>query len=485
MVHLIHLPEAIFELLLPPFLKQDDLRQLMNCSKAHFNVVKRKTMIYNLTREYCIRYCEDESFRAILIGKVVNPMSQIKVELLDSEEVIRYQHIFDDYPVYLSFSCINVFDYQFIRGLRSIYLDLDEIEDDHIIDLSPFRNCEKVYISDYLGDLDLSPLIDCQEITLDNCNKIKNFSCLTRQISLTLVNNSNLTNISNFHNLQEIVLSRCHSFIDITPFKGIPKLSLSYCPQIYDISVLGNHKELKINACSDILKGYPILYGIPVVELCACDISDLTILNASKIVKLERCDEIIDVSPLRTVNEVSLIDCAKIKDISMLDNLRRLTLGSRMKIKSYENLHKIRNLSITCFNEANSMLNLVPFAHHLEINYDDAMEQIAKSYHSFTRSFQNLRILYLNSISRLQDLEISGCEDIHTVYIYHCYLKSIEGLGRNREVHLYRCEGDINVSSLVNVPIVTIKSCKIVRNIEQLKDVPCLKISENNLFSTT
>ncbi len=78
------LPECVYYLF-QEYLPQDAYQQLLNTSKADFNLLARKTIIYRLTMEYSIKYCEDENFRYQLLQKVENSLKQIIVTCLIQE----------------------------------------------------------------------------------------------------------------------------------------------------------------------------------------------------------------------------------------------------------------------------------------------------------------------------------------------------------------------------------------------------------------
>ncbi len=468
------LPEAIFHPLLNEFLLQDDYQQLLNTSKSYFSLIRRKTIIYFLPNKYSHRYCADEIFRQRLLSIVENSSKQIRLKL-EYDDVAKYHSLFVVNPVYINCD-IQSYDQpshpRIPQEVKEVSVDYSfEVIDE--VDLSSFQTADTVKLYGCSGITDISPLRECPRLEIDSCINIQDFSSLGKQKHLFIYSNEFLRSVINFRSIQCLIIEDCMNLEDVSPLHGIPDLSLYFCPKIRDISCLGNHKQLCITNCFYELNGYECLKSVPKVSLQCCDISDLTVLSAARYVYLNDCKEVIDVNPLKNVKEVSLSKCGKIRDISVLSGVSQLTLNSLPGLEPNNRLSQSVRISLILTSKSEEFLDYYVCAQSVNAVSDIAVEYTFSILHSL----RNLAELTLSYCHLQKGIEIIGCEDIHTVTINHCFLKSIKGLGRNRVVALTLCKGDsIDVSSLVNVPIVSLHHCRKIVNLETLANIPRLKV---------
>lgn len=82
---------------------------------------------------------------------------------------------------------------------------------------------------------------------------------------------------------------------------------IAFCPKVTDISGLGDHYRLKVWQCSYQLTGYHSLLNVPHVALTRCDIADLRVLRNAKSLRLTRCNQILDLTPIASLKEANLL----------------------------------------------------------------------------------------------------------------------------------------------------------------------------------
>lgn len=107
-----------------------------------------------------------------------------------------------------------------------------------------------------------------------------------------------------------------------------------------DISSLGNHYRLEILDCSYEIIGYESLMNIPHVILSYCNIKDVTVLSNSKIVEMNHCKKVVDLTPLQHLQSVHIAFCPNALDISILKNVTKLQLetSSKAQLESIKDL---------------------------------------------------------------------------------------------------------------------------------------------------
>ena len=122
--------------------------------------------------------------------------------------------------------------------------------------------------------------------------------------------------------------------------------------------------------------------------------------------------------------------------------------------------------------------NLQPFLHvpNLSLTLLPSSEEHLMAY-EYLLSSRNLQSLTLDRCKgKIDKYELLG--DIPKVILRHLDAKDISCLGRNnRAVELNMCYNIEDVSSLKNVPVVTIIRCARIKNMAVLRDVPRLKVS--------
>ncbi len=160
--------------------------------------LRMKTIIYRLTMEYSIKYCEDENFRYQLLQKVENPLKQIIVTLSYSR-IKCHEDLFDLPPIHVicsrfqdsshKFSLRNVKEFKFDGYTFGYDYHYNSDEDEDICGLLNVSQCEKVTFEFCSSITDISLLQGCEQIILENCENIIDFSSLGKQRSLSINTN--------------------------------------------------------------------------------------------------------------------------------------------------------------------------------------------------------------------------------------------------------------------------------------------------------
>lgn len=221
-------------------------------------------------------------------------------------------------------------------------------------------------------------------------------------------------------------------------------------------------------------------YNIPYVYLFA-NLADISMLRNAKSVKLSGFNDLKDVSPLANVKEVTFYYCyLRDIDIASLRDVPRLRIHQVHNLYSSE---KMQNQLVDVFTDFGGFgRNIRPdfrsFLHvpnlSVALRFSTKDQLIANEY---VLSFQNLQSLTLESFKwEIDKYEALG--DIPRVTLMCLETQNITCLGRkNRYVELNMCYSIEDVSSLKNVPVVTIIRCPGIKNMEVLGDVPRLKVS--------
>ncbi len=169
-------------------------------------------------------------------------------------------------------------------------------------DVSNLSHLSSLTVIDGLSVRDIKTLENIGELWLEGCPLVEDYAMLNclRQKMLYLKICPNLTNVRNFSGIRTLELSHCDNLVDVSPLHGIYDLSLSHCGKVSDISGLGGHYRICLRFLHPhVLTGSQTLLHIPHVELIYSPINDIDVLQFAKIVKLSKCPNIVDVSPLK------------------------------------------------------------------------------------------------------------------------------------------------------------------------------------------
>lgn len=452
----------IVYILLKSYLSKADFLQLMNTSKRYFQDLRKSVLYIRLDSLNSERFCNDKAFMDYILSRVTHPDRQISL-ILSNDSVRKYAHLLFVHRIRITSD--NDYPIPFLPA-NGVTLGWSLSSPD----LTPLSHLQWVALSGCKGVRDISPLKNVKEVSIFRCENIRDFSSLGKQETLHLYYCPNLKSVMNFSGIQKLWIDTCERLSDVSPLYGIPFLTLDSCPEVQDISGLGNHERLRISRCAYDLQGYHILDTVRDISLEACAITDVSMMRKARVVELRNLPNLKDVSTLANVRQLTLVNCKEVEDINMLHNVKVLWLGSLPALRRYDGLECHPKLTLS-YDQSGDMSTLTKFpgAKKLYLNKID-FSDFALLRPSFSR------LMFL-SLSTDENIELKGCEDIHTVHLNYCAnITSTKGLGRNRQVKIVVCDMMKDVSHLANVPIVTIWYCRKVVNVSCLAKVPRLKI---------
>ncbi len=497
----------------------DDYHYFLNTSKQYFSRWKKQSIYFTLNSSRSVQYINDLIFRQLLLNKVENGWKQISVIFQNQEgdtlpsQYLLYKPIVASIPADIpihrirsaekkedaiwasqnSFNrtelveCIEFSDAKIppIPKVKELCL----YDCNQLTDVSNLSHLEQLRIIGSSQLEDLSPLRNIPKIEFSKLSKACDFSmfnCNT-QSYLSIASCEQIANIKSFQMIRKLKLSDCPTITDISCLYGIYDLTLWSLPKVEDISGLGGHHRINL-ILGDKVAGYECLYNIPHVSLSA-NLTDISMLRNAKTVKLTGFKQLEDVSPLANVKEVSFYqcfnNCIKGVDIWTLRYVPKLSISLSENVYSREKMqNQFVHLSIgfADFDETGGQLisNFRTFVEvpnlSLFLFFPFSEEQLIAS--EYLLSFQNLQSLTLNGYEgEIDNYQVLG--DIPRVTLRLLVTAtSITCLGRkNHHVTLHMCYEVEDVSSLKNVPVVTIMRCPAIKNLEVLANVPRLKIS--------
>lgn len=349
-------------------------------------------------------------------------------------------------------------------------------------DVSNLSHLEQldILISSQLEDL--TPLSSIPKVRFYSLREASDFSMFNcnKQSYLRISDCQKISSLESFRMIKKLVLSNCPKITDVSCLYGIYDLTLHVLPNVKDISGLGGHHRIYLHLAGENVTGYECLYNIPYVYLVA-NLTDISMLRNAKSVKLSGFNDLKDVSPLAKVKEVNFYHCySRDIDISSLRTVPTLRIHQAHNLYSSE---KMQNQFVDIFTDFGGFGRNVrtvfrSFSHVQNLSLTlrlSSEEQLRAS--EYVLSFQNLQSLTLERFKgEIDKYEALG--DIPRVTLVSLETKNIKCLGRkNRYVELNMCYNVEDVSSLKNVPVVTIIRCPGIKNMEVLGDVPRLKVS--------
>ncbi len=508
-----NLPDEILQLI-QTLSTNNDYHYFLNTSKQHLSRWKKQSIYFKLNSTRSLQYINDLIFRELLLGKVLNGWKQISVIFRNEEDdkVPSYLSLFsksvmplipEDLPIHQirspdenknriwnmknnlnnseSVACIEFTGVAIppIPKVKELYLCKCE----QLTDVSNLRHLEQVTVKESSQLEDISPLSNIPKITFFNVDEASDFSIFNcnHQSYLEIINCKKLSNIDSFRMIRKLKLSNCPNITDVSCLYGIHDLTLWALPKVKDISGLGGHHRISLGVGD--VAGYECLYNIPHVSLSA-NLTDITMLRNAKTVQLTGFNDLEDVSPLANAIEVSFYLCfrngIKSVDISSLRNVQRLKLIKSPYLYSHE---KMQNQFVKVhidFTLLEVITDLRPFLHvpNLFLTLTSSSEEQLKAY-EYLLSSRNLQSLTLERC-KVGNYDVLG--DIPQVTLRYLDTKDISCLGRkNRYVKLHMCYKVEDVSSLKNVPVVTIRD-KEFRSISKCSKIESIKSTEIRVF---
>ncbi len=361
------IPTVIYTLI-NEYLSRTEFLRLLNTSKTVFLDVKRETIYYNLGSTASILFCKDTKFREFVLNQVYNPSKQISLDLFSHYQ--RNLHTF--YQNAINVHKLMIRDLDRVTSV-DLYGTIEELTIQNFEKLKIIQNFEKVKIFkiyDCPKFQSLSYRSDClQDVLIANCPSLRNTRGLERVPVLSFHFCRGLHDISNLGKHQkQLSLKGCIRLASVNHLGNIPELQIVDCPNVVDVSGLGNVPNLEINNCPAIsldslsllnrnkklklalvpLHSYYHTGDCEKIELVSLPLEDLSKgdLSGCKEFQLRFCERVIDVSPLRHIDNVYLFRCHQIVDISCLGGVQTLRVEVCRGITNLNGLGLIPNLSV-------------------------------------------------------------------------------------------------------------------------------------------
>jgi hypothetical protein len=219
------------------------------CSTCRLLFKFKKHINYKLNDDYSHLYKNDETFRNMVLSRIVNPQKQL---YLNSEyyDIITVEELSVLGNVYsLNLSGCKITNTNMCYGS----IDLSVLENVHSLNLSSCRFSEIIKINK-IDTLKLStclvtnvtPFKDVRVLNLHGCYKIRDVSPL-RNVRYICLSGCRISDLSGLENADTLDLSGCNNITDVSPLKCVRVLDLSYCINIIHVDALVNVSTLNLS----------------------------------------------------------------------------------------------------------------------------------------------------------------------------------------------------------------------------------------------
>jgi hypothetical protein len=496
------LPTDLFHLI-QSYLKRLEYIRLVNSCRKLVNEVKRHSAHYGLNQTDSEEFLYNEQFRKLIVSKVRDPRLQLSLSILFQVSSLPVAHLNNvplcslslinsrNYTIPLeSFGQVHILSiengdfhsFPLLSSLQSLSLHNCR----NLIDVSNLSHLKKLSLSLCHTIVNISPLKNIPELSITSCPRVIDFQSL-KNWSFSLVANLTLKAISFQEKPQLVQLSKCHELIDLTPLKSIYSLELIDCDQLFDLSPLTENTTLTISFShrendNYHLKGYESLCKLKKLKLVGCNLVDLncfqrleagqfqfchhlrevSLPNPSLIKKIEfyDCRLFSSITGLQEAKIVNINNCLQLSNISGLGRNQRVKISSNDKIKDFSSLRSVTDVHIYNCGHFTGLegefSDVVPLT--VRCLTIDLCNQFKETSRLFSLDyFSVISCYYLNSLD--------GLKDVSTVCAKKCrHLKNVSGLGpNNRRVVLDSCPEIADLTALKSVKDLRIVNCKRIR----------------------
>jgi hypothetical protein len=300
-----------------------DWRSFMNTSKSMLVKWKRKSRLVVLNTFYSERFRECEQFREFIVRMVHSPLDQLELNFQAPSLSYLNTTAVVDMGSLAGVKKISVFAYN-VSNFPSV---LGELSLHHC-------NCDLagcLTIPSSLRKFDYrhhstSQTIDWHNLkTLEEASfselKLLNYQSLSHLKSLRIWSDPLLCDISCFQNVRELDFSQCVGIVDVSSLGKVHKLCLFGCTRITDVSALMNVHTLDLGRCFGV-SDVSCLTNVVELRLHQFRGSNLSGLLNVKRLWISFCDNITDISILKTLKLLSVSNCPHITRFNNLLNLR-------------------------------------------------------------------------------------------------------------------------------------------------------------------
>jgi hypothetical protein len=197
------------------FLNYQNQRNLVIISKSINNEMKPHRY-FKLTNASSMKYCQDPSFREMILNAVVHPNKQI--------------------AIYFCGRKISRNDILLTSNIHALKLNYCDFEEDSIylswtVSSAMLFNCHLVDYSMF-GGLDT--------LNLQYCTSLRDVSSIKSVRTLTIAACRNVSDVSALGSVHSLTLIQLYNIVDVSALKTVHKLHIIYCSSVRDISALVN-----------------------------------------------------------------------------------------------------------------------------------------------------------------------------------------------------------------------------------------------------
>lgn len=240
----------------------------------------------------------------------------------------------------------------------SIYLHFhhgnsySNVSDDFLINLQNLRFLD---LRDNKHISNINVLYTCHSLKLYNCRNVSNVNSLGNLHYLDLSFCHLVTDVSMLANLNTLILQGCLGIQDFSNLGKISKLNLSHT-NIINTTGLGNVQNIILNNCDNLVDISTLKTNKKVTIIYNKNISDVSSLRGVDTVKIGNILKLVDVSMLKTIKKLTIFECNKITDISTLNKVPYLVLSNLYNVLDICSLGDHDTLKIS--NCGNNYFNL-------------------------------------------------------------------------------------------------------------------------------
>lgn len=267
--------------------------------------------------------------------------------------------------------------------------------------------------------------------------------------------------------------------IDLSHNQNLKKLYISEGVKRVDFSKLPNLEEVSVNILA---MDENVVIHLPKIQKISL------YARGPSSVLIEECPNLhevfMDADQKDSPSSVKIKNCAKVEKIQLqgryinsiavnqLDNLKSFEIKNNEEIKEicFENLPKFQAINLESVENLQTIkFDSIPNLLMLKIVENYAMKKLDLSFH------KKLQHIYIENMDALEELNLSGTEDVSKLEIYDSELSSLimGDISRLKEIYLRRLE---------NLQNINFSNAQSVEKVE-ISEVPNLYLATKNLTS--
>ncbi|TXG47001.1 hypothetical protein EZV62_026295 [Acer yangbiense] len=363
----------------------------------------------------------------------------------------------------LSF-CKNLIRISDIPSAESINLQFCN----SLIEIHSSRGCPKLkqldlpYCENLIGIPDLSDIPSVESINLQYCSSLieihSSRGCpKLKQLDLSCCHNLiRIPDLSDIPSAESIHLKSCNSLIEIHSSRGCPKLKrldLSSCKKLIripDLSDIPSVESINLKFCSSLIeihssRGCPKLKQL---DLTLCQnlirIPNLSDIPSAESINLHFCSSLIEIHSSRGCPKLKQLDLSYCENLIGIPDLSDIPSAVSIDLESCSSLREIhssrefpKNLHSLDLLECKNLSRL-PSNIHIEGSEFNLVGCInLTKFQHISGNIKRLDLCYsgveevpstIQSLSKLESLDMDGCESLKRISKSICKLKSLDWL---------------------------------------------------------